>query len=52
LDFGFLKIFFRIKELPGLNFKNKNQNKIATSPDLVENFIELAQPFERNAVVV
>jgi hypothetical protein len=27
--------------------KNKNKNKIATSPDFVEIFKELAQPFER-----
>jgi hypothetical protein len=47
LDFGFLKIFFKIKELPSLSFKNKNQNKIATSPEFVEKFKELAQPFER-----
>jgi hypothetical protein len=45
LDFGFLKILFRIKELPGLSLKN--QHLIATSPDFVEKFKELTQPFER-----
>jgi hypothetical protein len=47
LDFCFLKIFFKIKKLPRLSLKNKNQNKIATSPGFVEKLKKLAQPFER-----
>jgi hypothetical protein len=40
-------MFFRIRELPSLSLKNKNQNKIATSSNFVEKFKEVAQPFER-----